>query len=201
MVMGTPAYMSPEQVAGRPLDHRSDIFSFGVVLHEMATGRRPFEGSSSAELISSILRDTPPSVTDARPDLPSDLARVIHHCLEKDPAQRYPSTRILASELRAVAKALGENAEAHGHMENVVHVEHPAVAQGTATTPRSVSPPITSNWPQPATRQKYPVLCHGRWRQAGLRIGWHGISSGQGSQLAQSSGLRMGQPTLETLAR
>ena len=62
MVMGTPAYMSPEQVSGRPLDHRSDIFSFGVMLHEMATGRRPFEGNSSAELISSILRDTPPSI-------------------------------------------------------------------------------------------------------------------------------------------
>jgi eukaryotic-like serine/threonine-protein kinase len=81
MVMGTPAYMSPEQVSGRPLDHRSDIFSFGVVLHEMATGRRPFEGSSSAELISSILRDAPPSVTDARPELPSDLARVVRRCL------------------------------------------------------------------------------------------------------------------------
>jgi len=148
MVMGTPAYMSPEQVAGRPLDHRSDIFSFGVVLHEMATGRIPFEGNSPAELVSSILRDTPPSITDARPELPSDLARVIHRCLEKDPAQRYRSTRILASELRAVAKALGENAEAHGHME------HPPLAQGTATTPRSASPPITSNWPQPATRQK-----------------------------------------------
>ena len=70
MVMGTPAYMSPEQVSGRPLDHRSDIFSFGVMLHEMATGRRPFEGNSSAELISSILRDSPPSVTDA----PSGIA-------------------------------------------------------------------------------------------------------------------------------
>src|SRR5882757_10002405 len=64
MAMGTPAYMSPEQVSGRPLDHRSDIFSFGVMLHEMATGRRPFEGNSSAELISSILRDSPPSVAE-----------------------------------------------------------------------------------------------------------------------------------------
>jgi serine/threonine-protein kinase len=61
MVMGTPAYMPPEQVSGRPLYHRSDIFSFGVMLHEMATGRRLFEGGSSAELISSILRDSPPS--------------------------------------------------------------------------------------------------------------------------------------------
>lgn len=181
MVMGTPAYMSPEQVAGRPLDHRSDIFSFGVVLHEMATGRRPFVGSSSAELISSILRDTPPSVIDARPELPSDLARVIHHCLEKDPAQRYPSTRILASELRAVAKALGENAEAHGHMENAVHVEHLPVAQGTATTPRSVPPPITSNWPQPATRQKIQFCVTGD----GVRLAY--ASAGTGYPLVKAA--------------
>ena len=67
VVMGTPAYMSPEQTSGRPLDQRTDIFSIGVLLHEMATGRRPFEGSSSAELVSAILRDTPPSVTELRP--------------------------------------------------------------------------------------------------------------------------------------
>ena len=70
VVMGTPAYMSPEQTSGRPLDHRTDIFSLGVLLHEIATGRRPFEGNSSAELISAILRDAPPSVTDVRPELP-----------------------------------------------------------------------------------------------------------------------------------
>jgi len=85
MVMGTPAYMSPEQTSGHPLDHRTDIFSLGVVLHEMATGRRPFDGSSSAELVSAILRDTPQSVAEVRPDLPSDLARIVRRCLEKDP--------------------------------------------------------------------------------------------------------------------
>src|SRR5271154_1857494 len=88
MVMGTPAYMSPEQVLGHTLDVRTDIFSLGVVLHELATGRRPFEGTSSPELVSSILRDTPLPVTDARPDLPVDLARVIRRCLEKDPRYR-----------------------------------------------------------------------------------------------------------------
>lgn len=104
VVMGTPAYMSPEQVSGRPLDPRSDIFSLGVVLHEMATGRRPFEGRSSAELISSILRDIPPSVTDARPELPPDLARVVRRCLEKDPRYRMQTARDVINELRDLAR-------------------------------------------------------------------------------------------------
>jgi len=104
VVMGTPAYMSPEQAAGRLLDHRTDIFSLGVVLHEMATGRRPFEGTSSAELVSAILRDTPPSVTDARPDLPSDLARIIRRCLEKDPSHRVQTARDVSNEFRDLAR-------------------------------------------------------------------------------------------------
>lgn len=180
-VMGTPAYMSPEQVAGRSLDHRSDIFSFGVMVHEMATGRRPFVGSSPAELISSILRDTPPCVTDARPELPSDLARVIRRCLEKDPAQRYPSARMLAGELRTVARALGENAEAHGHIENVLRVEHAVNGTVPAITPRSVSPPIASNWPQPATRQKIQFCV----TSDGARLAY--ASAGSGYPLVKSA--------------
>ena len=104
VVMGTPAYMSPEQTSGRPLDHRTDIFSFGVVLHEMATGRRPFEGTSSAELVSAILRDTPPSVTDSRPELPGDLARIIRRCLEKNPRHRLQTARDVSNEFRDLAR-------------------------------------------------------------------------------------------------
>ncbi len=104
VVMGTPAYMSPEQIAGRPLDHRTDIFSLGVLLHEMATGQRPFQGTSSAELISSVLRDTPPLVTDARPELPADLARVTRRCLEKDPRHRMQTARDVANEFRDLAR-------------------------------------------------------------------------------------------------
>jgi serine/threonine protein kinase/tetratricopeptide (TPR) repeat protein len=100
VVMGTPAYMSPEQVTGRMLDHRTDIFSLGVVLHEMATGSRPFEGASAAELISSILRDEPPDVTEIRPGLPADLARVIRRCLEKDPRHRVQTARDVSNEFR-----------------------------------------------------------------------------------------------------
>jgi TolB-like protein len=104
VVMGTPAYMSPEQTSGRPLDHRTDIFSLGVLLHEMATGRRPFEGTSSAELVSAILRDTPPSVTDVRPDLPSDLAHIVRRCLEKDPRHRLQTARDVSNEFRDLAR-------------------------------------------------------------------------------------------------
>jgi TolB-like protein/Flp pilus assembly protein TadD len=105
VVMGTPAYMSPEQTSGRPLDHRTDIFSLGVLLHEMATGRRPFEGNSSAELASAILRDSPPSVTAIRPDLPSDLARIIRRCLEKDPRHRVQTARDVSNEFRDLVRS------------------------------------------------------------------------------------------------
>ena len=100
VVMGTMPYMSPEQVEGDALDHRTDIFSLGVILHEMATGRRPFQGRSSADLFAAILRDAAPPVTDARADLPAGLARVVGRCLEKDPNQRIQTARDLAAELR-----------------------------------------------------------------------------------------------------
>jgi serine/threonine protein kinase/tetratricopeptide (TPR) repeat protein len=104
MVMGTPAYMSPEQIAGRAVDHRSDIFSLGIILYEMATARRPFSGHSSAEMTSSILRDSPTLVTDVRGDLPAHLARIIRRCLEKDPRQRVQTARDIANEFADVAE-------------------------------------------------------------------------------------------------
>ena len=105
IVMGTLPYMSPEQVQGRVLDHRTDIFSLGVILHEMSTGRRPFEGQSAADLFAAILRDAVPPVTDMRTDLPGDLARVVRRCLEKDPGQRMQTARDVGNELRDSARA------------------------------------------------------------------------------------------------
>ncbi|MEJ2205666.1 MAG: protein kinase [Gemmatimonadota bacterium] len=99
VVMGTMPYMSPEQVQGSALDHRTDIFSLGVILHEMATGRRPFQGRSSAELLAAILRDAVPSVTDSRADLPAGLARIVRRCLEKDRGRRIQTARDLIAEL------------------------------------------------------------------------------------------------------
>ena len=104
VVMGTPAYMSPEQVAGRSIDHRTDIFSLGVLLYEMASGSRPFTGDSSAELASAILRDDPPPLGDVRSDLPPDLARIVRRCLEKDPRHRLQTARDVGNDLRDLAR-------------------------------------------------------------------------------------------------
>ena len=128
MVMGTPAYMSPEQVSGRPLDHRTDIFSLGVVLHEMSTGRPPFAGASAAELISAILRDTPAPLTDLRPDFPADLARIVRRCLEKDPRHRVQTARDVANEFRDLARQSPLKAPAPGTASRTI----PAADSGSA---------------------------------------------------------------------
>ena len=94
MVMGTVPYISPEQLEGKKLDFRTDIFSLGAVLYEMATGKRPFSGDTRAELISSILRDQPKSVIELRADLPRSLQRVLERCLAKVVTERYASTEL-----------------------------------------------------------------------------------------------------------
>lgn len=107
-VLGTMPYMSPEQVQSRSADHRSDIFSLGIVLYELATGGRPFQGGSLAELTSSILRDVPPPVTAQRADLPRHLARIIRRCLEKDPNRRYQVTQDLRTDLEDLRREIAE---------------------------------------------------------------------------------------------
>ncbi|MGO9831192.1 MAG: protein kinase domain-containing protein [Myxococcaceae bacterium] len=105
-VMGTLPYMSPEQLQGRPVDARSDIFSFGAMVFEMATGKRAHRGDSDAELISAILRDPPPAALSLRGDLPPELDRVIHRCLEKDPQRRYNTSLELFNDLKALRAGL-----------------------------------------------------------------------------------------------
>jgi serine/threonine protein kinase len=108
-VLGTLPYMSPEQISGRDVDHRTDIFSLGVLLHLLVTGRRPFGGTSSAELASAILRDPAPLVTELLPGFPSDLARIIQRCLEKDPRDRIQTARDVANEFRHLARRASAN--------------------------------------------------------------------------------------------
>ena len=92
--------MSPEQAEGKPLDHRTDIFSLGVVLYELATGERPFKGDSPAAVMGSILRDRPTPVFELRPDLPRHLDRIVSACLEKQPDDRFQSSRDVYNGLR-----------------------------------------------------------------------------------------------------
>ena len=106
VVLGTVPYMSPEQVSGRPLDHRTDIFSLGVMLYEMATGQRPFGGASPVELLSSILRDRPTPLSEARPGLPPHLDTIVGRCLEKAPENRPQTASDLGSELRALRQEM-----------------------------------------------------------------------------------------------
>ncbi len=136
VVMGTPAYMSPEQTSGRPIDHRTDIFSLGVVLHEMSTGRRPFDGHSSAELISAILRDTPPPVTQSRPDLPSGLARIVRRCLEKDPQHRVQTARDVSNEFRDLKSSGEVRSDVRGEVREEVRPQ-----SGVAPSAVQAAPP------------------------------------------------------------
>ncbi len=106
IVMGTMPYMSPEQVEGRPLDPRSDIFSIGVMLYELAAGSRPFEAESSAALTSAILTQEPASLAGLRPDLPPRLDRIIRRCLAKDPENRYQRAESLSRDLARLQAAI-----------------------------------------------------------------------------------------------
>jgi eukaryotic-like serine/threonine-protein kinase len=102
-VLGTVGYMSPEQVRGHPADQRSDVFSYGSVVYEMLSGRRPFSGETAAEVMSAILKEDPPEL--ASPDVPDGLQRVVRRCLEKRPEERFQSARDISFALEAIGEA------------------------------------------------------------------------------------------------
>ncbi|MDH3626454.1 MAG: protein kinase [Acidobacteriota bacterium] len=101
---GTMAYMSPEQIEGKPVDHRSDIFTLGILFYEMATGQLPFRGESFAELLASILKDAPAPLTVLKGDLPRHLDRVIRRCLEKAPSRRVQTALDLRNEFQLLQR-------------------------------------------------------------------------------------------------
>lgn len=126
-ILGTPHYMSPEQLSGDSVDHRSDQFAFGVVLYEMVGGKPPFDGPSVRPIVGAILVGPTPPLNRLRPDTPADLERIICRCLEKDPAKRFPSSAELAAELRRC-----EERRARAERGPVAMLKRPAVAGSLA---------------------------------------------------------------------
>ena len=105
-ILGTAAYLSPEQAEGKPVDGRSDLFSLGIVLYEMTTGERPFTGDTSLSIISSIVKDTPKAITEIDPSLPRDLGRIVRRALAKDPERRYQSAKDLRNDLQELEASI-----------------------------------------------------------------------------------------------
>ena len=110
MIMGTVGYMAPEQVRGEPADPRTDVFAVGAVLYELVSGRRPFQRPTAAETMTAILREEPPDLTSVRADISPALDRIVRHCLEKDPDDRFQSGRDLAFALQELADSQGSGA-------------------------------------------------------------------------------------------
>ena len=104
-ILGTLAYMAPEQIEGKPADARSDIFAFGLVLYEMLTGRRAFQASSQAGLMASILKEEPPPLTSLLPSIPAALERTVSKCLAKEPERRWQTAIDLRDELAWIAES------------------------------------------------------------------------------------------------
>jgi serine/threonine protein kinase/tetratricopeptide (TPR) repeat protein len=129
-VLGTAPYMSPEQVKGLSVDPRSDVFSLGCVLYEMATGCRPFTAATSAELMSAILRDSPESVRTRKPEIPVRVGEIIERCLAKNPTERYATAGELHGDLVTLRR--------EGVMDAAEHLEQrqPTV---TSASPRTSS--------------------------------------------------------------
>ena len=105
-IVGTVMYMSPEQAEGKPVDQRSDVFSLGIILYEMATGVRPFAGDTQMSILSAIMKDTPKPITEARVGLPRELSKIVSRCLAKDPEDRYQAAKDLRNDLRALKNEL-----------------------------------------------------------------------------------------------
>jgi serine/threonine protein kinase/Tfp pilus assembly protein PilF len=110
-VMGTVGYMSPEQAKGKPVDQRSDIFSFGCILYEAATGRRPFEGDSAIDTLHKIIYSSAAPITDFNPAAPPDLQRVVRRCLAKEPEKRYQTMIDVANDLEDLRREINVDPE------------------------------------------------------------------------------------------
>jgi serine/threonine protein kinase/Tol biopolymer transport system component len=139
-ILGTVAYMSPEQAEGKAVDQRSDVFSLGVMLYEMASGERPFKGDTAMSILTAIMRDTPRPISEIKRDLPPDFARIVRRCLAKDPEDRYQTAKDLRNDLRGLREDLqsGERASVIGSSSAA---GAPASTPGVNVSPATKSSP------------------------------------------------------------
>ena len=148
-IVGTVGYMSPEQVNGQPIDHRADIFSFGIVLYELISGKRAFERNTWAETVHAIVRDEPPALPAT---IPVGLRQIIARCLEKEPANRFQSAKDLGFALRTFSGVEGSGLEAMPDITTAPRAQHQwkfaallaALALGWAVWAGSRSKPATT---------------------------------------------------------
>jgi serine/threonine protein kinase/Tol biopolymer transport system component len=138
--IGTLAYMAPEQIQGDAVDARSDIFSFGVVLYEMLTGRMPFRGEHDAAMMYSILNEEPEPVTASLPDASAEIQHIVSRALEKDPADRYQSAEDLLIDLRRVKRQTGRVSRVRRDFSPASPVTRPADVPGQKTAEPRLTP-------------------------------------------------------------
>jgi hypothetical protein len=157
-IVGTVPYMAPEQIEGRDVDARTDIFSFGVVLYEMACGRRPFVGDSRASLMVAIVGAEPPALSSLQPGVPAALERLIRRCLAKDPDDRWQTARDMAAELRWIAEA-GSAATTLAPVKarRQFRVALWGGIAGAALTAAVFAAATASIWPEPLVAQYLPA--------------------------------------------
>ncbi len=163
MVMGTVGYMSPEQVRGKMADHRSDIFAFGTILYEMVTGKQTFRKPTSAETMTAILNEDPPSISQVTAATPPGLQRVVHRCLEKHPEQRFQSASDMAFALEALSDtATTPSTGSHAHLGEPASRRGIAIVGATLAVLLGVGALVYS-WNSPAAVPKisnYVQLTH-----------------------------------------
>jgi eukaryotic-like serine/threonine-protein kinase len=152
-VLGTVPYMAPEQIRGEAVDARSDLFAFGIILYELATGRRPFAGDSPADVSSAILRDVPAPLLSLRADLPRDLNRIVSRCLEKSQRDRFQTARDVYNELRYLEREAGVSAAPPTPVSGTM----PAYATPPPYTSAPVTPSASARTPSPFTPAPAPV--------------------------------------------
>ena len=167
MVLGTPKYMSPEQVAGQPVDQRSDIFSLGIVLHEMLTGVRLFSGADTPQIMHNVVHDEHEPPTRLKPGLPAMLDFVVARALKKDPAVRYQDAYELSADLAScLAELRGKAAAAKTGADGTKTIR---LATGDRATPAPATRDVLNDTRLPFSRQFDPSLALDRISRGNAR--------------------------------